>query len=72
MTYHLVNVFRISQGARSAAFRFVFAATVRNGITVTEMRVLTPAGVVINSATLELQKVQKSRRLSPHSSVGRS
>jgi len=37
MTYPLVNVFRISQGARTAAFRFVFAATVRNGFIVLEM-----------------------------------
>ena len=64
MTYIFVNVgnvFRICQG--TAAFRFMFAATVRNGITDIEMRVGTPAGVVINSATLKLHKRPKVKSL---------
>jgi len=72
MTYLLVNVSRICQGARTAAFRFVFAATVRNGISVIEMRVVTPAGVVINSTTLELHKIPKNQVAISHTGVGLS
>jgi len=63
MTYLLVNVSRIIKCQGTAAFRFMFAATVRNGITDIEMRVGTPAGVVINSATLKLHKRPKVKSL---------